>query len=205
MGVFSLILLFFICSFGSVVPLYAQAPSDQEQAAEALQRSPGIDESSILLSETAPAPLPNGGSSVFVMLRMVLVLALAALAIYGVVFFIKRLARPRENIDPHLKVLARAPLSSESFVAVVSLGAKAWLVGGGSGGVNLISEVDDTESLETMLLEDAGRSADAGTRRLFDFGSLLKRPGADRSAKKDPIGSSLAESLRKQRERLGGH
>jgi flagellar protein FliO/FliZ len=137
---------------------------------------------------------------------MILVLALAALAIYGVVFFIKRITRPQENPDPHLKVLARVPLSSDAFAAVVSLGAKAWLVGGGSGGVNLISEVDDAESLETMLLEDAEKAA--GTRRYFDFRSLL-RFGRD-GKKVSSAGSSQAESvsamesLRKQRERLKG-
>ena len=120
-------------------------------------------------------PVSGGPSSIAVVLRMLLVLALAALAIYGVVFFIKRLARPRESKDPHLKVLARVPLSSDSFAAVVSVGPKAWLVGGGSGGVNLISEIDDTETLETMLLDDARRTAETETRGLIDFRSLLRK------------------------------
>ena len=204
MGVFSGFLLLIIVFFGSAFPLSAQAEAGEEQVVEAVQSAPVIDESSIILGETTPAPLPNETSSIFVVLRMVLVLALAALAIYGVVFFIKRLARPRENVDPHLKILARVPLSNDSFAAVVSLGAKAWLVGGGSGGINLISPIDDIESLETMLLDDARRSAETGTRRLFDFSSLLRKPGAAQSEKKGSIGGSLAEALRKQRERLGG-
>ena len=106
---------------------------------------------------------------------MVLVLALAALAIYGVVFFLKRLARPKQSRDPHLKVLARIPLSNDTFAAVLSVGSKAWLVGGSSGGVNLISEIDETESLETMLLDDARRSAEEGTRTFIDFRSLLRK------------------------------
>ena len=138
-----------------------------------------------------------------VMLRMVLVLALAALAIYGVVFFIKRLARPQENRDPHLKVLARVSLGSESFAAVVSLGTKAWLVGGGSGGVNLISEVDDIESLETMMLDDARRTAEASSRRMIDFGSLIRRLGRSSREATPSIGTN-ADSLRRQRERLKG-
>jgi len=136
---------------------------------------------------------------------MVLVLALAALAIYGVVFFIKRLAKPQEIKDPHLRVLARVSLGNDSFAAVVSLGAKAWLVGGGSGGVNLISDIDDTESLETMLLDDARRSAQTGPG-FIDFRALLKRlGGASREVKNenDPD-SSRVEALRKQRERLKG-
>ena len=167
------------------------------------------DESSIIIGDTPAAPVANGGSSIFVVLRMVLVLALAALAIYGVVFFIKRLARPQERQDPHLKVLARVSLGNESFAAVVSVGPKAWLVGGGSGGVNLISEIDDAESLETMLLDDARRSAEAGTRGFVDFRSLLGRLGGGSQERKkenthENPKSPLADALRKQRERLKG-
>jgi flagellar protein FliO/FliZ len=205
--------LFFITGFFSIsIPSFAQTPPDQAQVSDPLPSSPGIDESTIILGEGPDSPLPNEASSIFVVLRMVLVLALAALAIYGVVFFIKRAGRPRENPDPHLKVLARVPLAGDSFAAVISLGAKAWLVGGGSGGVNLISEVEDAESLETMLLEDAGKTA--GTRRYFDFRSLLH---FGRNGKKAPTsgnsfienGSHLEsgshiESLREQHERLKG-
>jgi flagellar protein FliO/FliZ len=116
------------------------------------------------------------------------------------------MALPRENPDPHLKVLARVPLTSDSFAAVISLGAKAWLVGGGSGGVNLISEVDDAESLETMLLEDAKKNAEP--RRFFDFRSLLRfgrdgKKGLSDNGSLTDNGYPL-DSLRKQRERLKG-
>jgi flagellar protein FliO/FliZ len=166
-----------------------------------------FDDSTIFLDDDSQdSQISDGGSSILLMLRMLLVLALAALAIYGVVFFVKRISRPRENPDPHLKVLARVPLASDSFAAVISLGAKAWLVGGGSGGVNLISEVEDTESLQAMLFEDAKKSAEP--RRFLDFRSLL-RFGRD---EKNPSSQgntftekgSLSESLRKQRERLKG-
>jgi flagellar protein FliO/FliZ len=193
------VLFLIISFFGIVIPSSAQTAPDNSPVSDPLPSNTAVDESAIILGD-APVSQDTGGSSIVIMLRMVLVLALSALAIYGVVFFIKRITRPRENPDPHLKVLARVPLSSDSFAAVVSLGAKAWLVGGGSGGVNLISEVDDAESLETMLLEDAERNAEA--RRYFDFRSLLNF-GRD-GKKAMPPENSHAESLRKQRERLKG-
>ena len=199
---------------GDVSPGLESVPSPGTALSEGTTGSQGTsgsqgtnrsDESSIVIGEPPPvAPASGNGSSIFVVLRMVLVLALAALAIYGVVFFIKRLARPQESRDPHLKVLARVPLGSDSFAAVVSVGPKAWLVGGGSGGVNLISEIDDIESLETMLLDDARRSAEAETRGLIDFRSLLKRFGGGSRDKDTSPGSSHAQTLRKQRERLRG-
>ena len=199
------------------VPLSAQA-ADSLSASEFSESAASlIDESVFVLGETPSAQLPEGGSSVFVMLRMVLVLALAALAIYGIIFIIKRLARPRQVQDPYLKVLARVPLGNETFAAVVSVGAKAWLVGGGSSGVNLISEIDDAESLETMLLDDARKTAEAGTKPMLDFRSLLGKLGRPSQAVSANDGSassgenqspaessSLADKLRRHRERLKG-
>ena len=195
--------LFFIILFtGGIIPLSAQTAEPAEgQVEEQAQGVSAPDESAIIFGETIPGADPLDSSSIFLVLQMVLVLALAALAIYGVVFFIKRISRPQESRDPNLKILARAPLGNDAFAAVISVGPKAWLVGGGSGGVNLISEIDDTESLETMLLDDARKSEETGIRRYFNFASLLKRrPGV----KEELPGSSHAEDLRKQRERLRG-
>ena len=216
LGVFFVILFMLTGFFCAISPLSAQIQEPQDQATPEIAAS-AVDESSIIIGESPVVPVPEAGSSVFVLIRMVLVLALAALAIYGVVFFIKRIAHPRETRDPHLKLLARLPLSNDSYAAVLSVGAKAWLVGGGSGGVSLISEIDDNESLETMLLDDARRSAETETRRFMDFRSLLSKMGASRERKlnREISGShaendsladngSLAESLRQQRERLRG-
>ena len=195
---FACLLFVFLCFFGGGIPLSAQTsePSSDESPPLSV-----MDESAIILGDVIPGDDPASASSIFVVLRMVLVLALAALAIYGVVFFIKRISRPQEIRDPNLKILARVPLGNDAFAAVLSLGAKVWLVGGGSGGVNLISEIDDTESIETLLLEDARRSEETGIRRYFNFASLLKRRP---DVKEEVPGNSHAEDLRKQRERLRG-
>jgi flagellar protein FliO/FliZ len=200
---FALLFLVFLFS-GGVISLSAQTvePPEEDAALQPLtQGVPAPDESAIILGETIPGADPLDSSSIFLLLQMVLVLALAALAIYGVVFIIKRISRPQESRDPNLKVLARVPLGNDAFAAVLSVGSKVWLVGGGSGGVNLISEIDDAESIETMLIEDAVRTEETGIRRYFNFASLLKRrPGV----KEELPGSSHAEDLRKQRERLRG-
>ena len=166
----------FPLSAQTVEPLYyAEITAPQVPEAGIAPASTTIDETTILFDDPLPAAQAAGRSTTFVVVQMVLVLALAALAIYGVVFFFKRLARPQESRDPHLKLLARVPLSSDSYAAVVSLGGKAWLVGGGSGGLNLISEVTDVETLETLLLDDARKNAEADMRGFMDFQSLLQR------------------------------
>jgi flagellar protein FliO/FliZ len=189
------LLFLVLTAFFSANPLNAQNVEPQEEA----QTTTGLDESAFILGDDSGVPSPQSAGSIFIVLRMVMVLALAALAIYGVVFFIKRLARPQDNPNPHLRILARVPIGNDSFAAVLSVGTKAWLVGGGSGGLNLISEIDDQESLETMLLED---SAKVAVKPFFSFLSLLKRqePGEKTSF----FGFSHAQTLRKQRDRLGG-
>jgi flagellar protein FliO/FliZ len=164
----------------------------------------------MFLDETAEAVTnPEiGGASAGIVLQMVLMLALAALAIYGVVFLIKRLSRPSVARDPNLKVLASVPLGGDTYAAVVSLGTKAWLVGGGNGaGVSLIAEVEDQETLETLLLEDARKNAETGINRVLDFKALLNRFGnknRNASVGIDTGTLSTAETLRKQQERLKG-
>ena len=194
--------------FGTVSPLSAQTVEYYAEAAPEAASAPvvstAIDESTILFDTPIPAAAAPGGAPTFVVVRMVLVLALAALAIYGVVFFFKRITRPQESRDPHLKLLARVPLSSDSYAAVVSVGGKAWLVGGGSGGLNLISEITDTETLETLLLDDARRNAEAEFKGFVDFQSLLQRFRGNAGGKTDMPMGAFSERLRKQRERVRG-
>ena len=209
MGILLTGLFFFSGIFFIQFPLSAQtqAPIPGTNAAAGESSVSRVDESTLVIGESETIPAPSGGSSSFVILRMILVLALAALAVYGVVFFIRRMSRPRETTDPHLKILARTALSNDTYAAVISVGTKAWLVAGGSGNVNLISEIDETGPLETMLLEEERRSVETGNRPFMNFRSLLlskfgtpsrrsQGPGTD--------GSSFSDRIRRQRDRLKG-
>jgi flagellar protein FliO/FliZ len=171
--------------------------------------TPASAESLFVFGEAAPdGALPAPTPTIFVVLRMVLVLALAAAAIYGLVFLFKRLARPPEQQNLYLKVLASAPLGTGASVAVVALGSKAWLVGAGSGagsgGVSLIAEVTDQEMVDAMLLEDSrkapkGRPGPGGGTKLLDFSAILRRLGGGGGTSDKRFS---AEDLRKRRERL---
>jgi flagellar protein FliO/FliZ len=146
------------------------------------------------------APIPVGGAgSVWGIVRMLLVLALAAAAIYGVVFFIKKGARRADTLDPYLKVLAGVHLGGGRYAQVLSLGSKAWLVGVSDGGVTLISEIEDKEILDTMLLDDSKKSAERGAGGALDFKAILSRFGVNVKS-----GLPGPENIRKRRERLRG-
>ena len=205
-GVLFASLFIVVFLFFGMAELYTQEAEQEaltpDPISAAVSSSTRVDESTIFLGEAPDIPAATGGSTTFVVFRMVLVLALAALAIYGVVFFVKRFARPQENSDPHLKVLARTPLSNDTYAAVISVGAKAWLVCGGSGAVNLVSEIDEKESLESMLLDEANRSSE--TRRFTDFRSLLSRFNPAKKDKTSGTNAFNTDFLKNQKERLRG-
>jgi len=157
-----------------------------------------IAEMAMTFGDSASPAMQGTGSSVWVVIRMILVLALAAAAIYGVVFILKKTSRQTVSNNPFLKVLTSAHVGSNRYVHIVSVGSKAWLIGAGEGGVNLISEIDDKDVINAMLLEDSRKSAET-TGPLPDFLSILRRLGTPAQTR-----SSGADEIRKRRERLKG-
>ena len=155
-------------------------------------------ESALTLGEGSEADTFGTGMNTWAIVRMVLVLILAAAAVYGIVYLFKRASKPAQLNDPFLKILANAHLGSNRYVHVVSVGNKTWLLGASDGGVNLISEIEDTDVVNAMLLEDSKKTAQT-PGKLPSFISMLKRMGA--SAQSNSPG---VDEIRKRRERLKG-
>jgi flagellar protein FliO/FliZ len=181
--------------------LFAQESPDGQTAELAAPRAedPRAAERILWLEDagTGAAAAP-AVSSTGTVLRMVLTLALAAAAIYGVIYFIKRAGRRAEVRDPFLKILASAHLGGSRYAHIVAVGGKAWLLGAAEGGVSLISEIEDKDTLNALLLEDSRKSAEAPGRAL-DFKSMLRRLGMNVDS-----GAPGADNIRKRRERLKG-
>jgi len=155
-------------------------------------------EQGMILEEGVTAAMP-AGTSTGAIVRMVLTLALAAAAIYGVVFFIKRSSRRADVKDPFLKVLATAHLGSNRYAHVVAVGTRAWLLGAGDGGVNLIGEIDDKDILNAMFMEDSRKGSEVPAGRFINFKTIFSRLGM-------PVDNSVpgADNIRRRRERLKG-
>jgi flagellar protein FliO/FliZ len=159
----------------------------------------------MILGEESPGvPISPGTVSFFVIFRTIVVLLLAAAAIYGLVYFLKRIARPRELRDPNLRVLASVPLGQNRFVHAVILGARVWLVGSGEGGVTHIADIEEQEAIDALLLEESRRNAGPGPGRFPDFRTMLRRfspsPGEDAGFP----GPSVADKIRRRQDRLKG-
>jgi len=189
-----------------ILGLLVQIPVfSQEVTQDSVNESTVITEDPHKIAEQGMAfgngnalPVQNSGASVWVVIRMILVLALAAAAIYGIVFFIKRSSKQTAANDPFLKILASSHLGFNRYVHIASVGSKAWLLGASEGGVNLISEIEDKEIIDAMLLEDSKKSSET-QGRFQDFLSILRRLGTPAQ-----IRSSGVDEIRKRRERLKG-
>ncbi len=190
-------------SAGGAPAASATKPATISPSASATQNPGTTDETALILGEpTANGTVAPATSSVWVVIKMVLVLALVAAAVYGVVFVLKKVARPTEKKDPFLRVLATASVGSNRFVHVVALGSKAYLVGSGDAGVNLIAEVDDKETLDAMLLDESQRDAEGRGPGTLDFKTILRRFSPPSSG--TPNAQASVEKLRKRRERIQG-
>ena len=170
-------------------------PGQSAAAEDPLRRA----EQSMLFGEESTPVAPPAGVDTWAIVRMILVLILAAAAVYGVVFLFKRALKQSPNNDPFLKILANAHLGSNRYVHVVAVGTKTWLLGSCDGGVEAICEITDPDIINAMLLEDSKKTAEASQGRFPDFMAFLRRAGA--SAKTNAPG---ADEIRKRRERLKG-
>jgi len=207
------VLILFCCKFGIglfvLLPLnslYAQETPAENAFVDISEQEAVPEEDALITAEQAftfnynsDAP-PAAGSSIWAVIRMLLVLALAAVAIYGIVFFLKKKSTGKKiTDDPFLKVLANSHLGNNRYAHIVSVGNKAWLLGSSDGGVSLIGEIDDKELIDAMILEDSKKDAEAASSRMPDFMSLLRKLGAPVDNKNPD-----ADDLRKRRERLKG-
>jgi flagellar protein FliO/FliZ len=192
---------FSACLLFNITVVSAQTPDTPEPSGSVPAEeasSPQTDESRIVLGD-GPVAAADGGASFWAVFRMVAVLALCAAAIYGIVFWLKRVARPPVPRNPHIKILSSVSLGSNRGLYVVSVGAKTWLLGAGDGGISLIAEITDQEAEVAAMLQDTLNGAEAAALKLPDFKALLHRLGglpADRR--------SGTDNVRRRRERLKG-
>jgi flagellar biogenesis protein FliO len=184
----------------------AAAPGAQEGG---VPGDPAAAEREIRLGEAPPAVSAPGPVSGFAVFRALLLLILAAAAVYGVVYAVKKLSRPRDTGNSHLRVLATTRLGPNRFVHVVALGTRGWLIGSGEGGVSHIADIQEQEALDALFLEES-RRASSGPGRPEDFRSLLRRLGIKLSGPESPPAADPAEpgspvmNIRRRGDRLRG-
>jgi flagellar protein FliO/FliZ len=194
--------VFVVCAFSLIVA----GVSAQENEPPAVSEDTAVDpitaaEQALSLGDdiSGTTAAPSAASALGI-LRILLTLAVVAAAIYGIVFFIKRTSRNTRTRDPFLRILASVPLGTNRGAHIIAVGSRAWLVGAAENGVNLISEVEDKDVLNAMLLEDSRKSAETPMGRFPDFRALLHKLGAPAESGAPPS----PDTIRKRSERLKG-
>jgi flagellar protein FliO/FliZ len=178
------------------------APDGIPQEGGAADSSSSDPETALVFGEAETDANFGAGPSVFALLRVVLILGLVAVAIYGLVFLLKKQSAVRGETDPYLKILARTAITPKTAAVVISVGDKAWLAGVTEEQVSLITEISDKEVVDAMLLDAANREIAAQSRR-FDFRSLVAKLSGS-FARSQPSGTPSATSgIRAQADRLG--
>jgi flagellar protein FliO/FliZ len=173
-------------------------PEPADAAAATVAERNAVAEREFSLGEGGPANQGNP-ASVWNILRILLTLAVVAVAIYGMVFFIKRAVRGNTSKDPFLKILASTQLGVNRHAYVLSVGTQAWLVGSAENGVNLIAEIGDKDILNAMFLDESQKSSQISSGRFMDFKALLGKLGM-----KVDTGAPGPDNIRQRSERLKG-
>ena len=208
------VLILYLAPFGafsqegsSAEAVGTEGTGGQISVNDATESSPGTAADPITAAEQA-LPLGNGGAdtgqavqsvSAFSIFRVIITLAVVAAAIYGIVFFIKRVSRGSTSQDPFLRILASTPLGANRSAYVISVGSRAWLVGAAESGVSLISEIEEKDILDAMFLEDSRKSAETSSGRLPDFKSMLRRLGMPVES-----GAPSPDNIRQRSDRIKG-
>ena len=203
----------------TALPAFAQVKpngtSQNGQSADAAGKT--VNESDLLIPDTgagggsaagvaaggaASGAAASGGSAIasavstWDFVRMLLILAAAVVAIYLLVALLRRGSRKRVRENDLIRVLGSRTLAGTRTLHLVEVGTAVYLVGSSDGGVQLIAEVTDKESVDGLRLR-AAEEAPPGRRTFQAVLSEIFRPAQHQAT----MGES-AGFLRRQRDRL---
>jgi flagellar protein FliO/FliZ len=165
------------------------APGGTSDAAGGAAAAPGG-------AAAAGAPTTGGGVSTWDFVRMLLILAAVVAVIYVLFWLLRKGTRGRIQENDLIKVLGSRGLSGSRALHLVEVGSSIYLVGSADGGVQLIAEITDKESIDSVRLKSA-EGAPGGKRTFAQILSEIFRPAKRTFSVGEGIGL-----LKGQRDRL---
>lgn len=193
--------------------LYAGLLAGAQEAGEADPQTDAVSvrpaETDLLFDQTPeeagdpedpePADLPGVGFGDFV--RVIIVLGVVIALIYAFVWMLKKMTGVKAEGGDEILLYSTRPLKGDAALHLVEAGNRIFLIGSSGNSINLISEIDDKESIDAIRLNasTAAEPAGGGFARLFKdrFGQGPAPEAPQTPASEDPV-----SYLRKQRERL---
>ncbi len=200
-GMVKFICAVFLCVLMSSL-VFAQSsdtlPEDDysKNAESKMLIQPYSEDTSSVVSEKQP-------SSIWLFIRMILVLAIVIACIYGVVFFIKKSMKTTDfSDDPYLKVVSTISLAPGKFIYIVTLNSVGYILGVTDNSINLIGQVEDSDLINAMNLNAEKRES---TQKSKNFETILSYFNINKNEKTNSFRDSsnqTIETLRQHRERL---
>ena len=166
---------------GAVLLLSHVAVAQESAAAESVpatseaDTSDVFDESLITIGEGVPGAESSGSVFGFwQLLQMVLVLGAVVGVIYLIFYFLKKAGTGRFAKSDAIRVLGSQTLPGNRALYLVEVGSQVFMIGSGSESVNLIAEITDRETVDSLIL-DAGEQGHGSGRSFGELiGGLLK-------------------------------
>jgi flagellar protein FliO/FliZ len=143
-----------------------------------------------------PAAPATPGVTTWDFLRMLIILAAVVGVIYLVFWLLRRGSGKKIQENDLIKVMGSRGLSGSRALHLVEVGTSVYLVGASDGGVELIAEITDKESLDSLRLK-AAETGPGGKRSFSNILSEIFRPAKSPLSLRDGIGI-----FKGQRDRL---
>lgn len=146
-----------------------------------------LDETKVLLDEGLPVQPGTAATSVGALgfwdfVRMILVLALVVVAIYGFYFLLRRNKKQDQGDSDIIKLLASRTLPGNRAVHLLEVGKHVFLVGNAEQSVNLLAEITDQESIDDIRIKAAAEQNTAPRTFAEMIGGVFTPPGNADSA-----------------------
>lgn len=132
-------------------------------------------------------------------LRMILILGAVIALIYVVFWFIKKKGSPSLQDNDLFSIISTQAVASNRAIHIVQVGNQYFLVGSGENSVNLISEIEDKETVDEIRLKVSQREP-GGKKSFKDM--LSGMFGQSSSVRLDGGVSVKTDFLKNQRDRL---
>jgi flagellar protein FliO/FliZ len=168
----------------------AAAPADAQKQSESDLLIPEGRQPAEGRAPAAPAV------STWDFVRMFLILAAVVVLIYLLFWVLRRGTGKKIQENEMIRVLGSRGLSGSRALHLVEVGTSVFLVGSSDGGVELISQITDKESLDALRVK-AAEQGPANKRSFPEVLSEIFKP----ARRPFSMGESV-EMLRRQRERL---
>jgi flagellar protein FliO/FliZ len=137
------------------VPLSAQEREDTQDIDESKLPLNGGEEGDEGAAETGGEGQEAQGLSTFTFwdfLRMVLVLGAVIGVIYVIFYFLKRRGAPKLQDNELFSIISTQAITNNRTLHLVQVGNQYFLVGSSEQSVNLISEIEDKETVDEIRL-----------------------------------------------------